>query len=149
MTQHVILGGGPAAINAIETIRAIDNGSSHVTLVCDEPAYARMALPYWLAGQVPERQVYTADDAYYDRLKVERRIGRRATRIDPKGNTVTIELQIEPGVILTGDGERPGVGETIAFLINDGQMLDGTVDDSIAWRVLNPEILHKHDVVQP
>ena len=22
-----------------------------------------------------------------------------------------------------------------------------TVDDSIAWRVLNPEILHKHDVV--
>ena len=67
----------------------------------------------------------------------------------PNGNTDTIELQIEPGVILTGDGERPGVGETIAFLINDGQMLDGTVDDSIAWRVLNPEILHKHDVVQP
>jgi len=85
----------------------------------------------------------------------------------PNGNAVTIELQIEPGVILTGDGERPGVtcnpdaygahpfecnedvGETIAFLINDGQMLDGTVDDSIAWRVLNPEILHKHDVVQP
>jgi NAD(P)H-nitrite reductase large subunit len=91
MTRHVILGGGPAAINAIETIRAIDKGTSHVTLVSDEPAYARMALPYWLAGQVPERQVYTADDAYYDRLKVERRIGRRATRIDPAAKTVALD----------------------------------------------------------
>ncbi len=91
MTRHVIIGGGPAAINAIETIRAIDNGASHITLVSDEPAYARMVLPYWLAGQIPQKQVYTADDAYYDRLKVERQIGRRATRIDPKGNTVTLD----------------------------------------------------------
>src|SRR5437016_2190273 len=91
MTRHVILGGGPAANNAIDTIRALDNGSSHVTLVSDEPAYARMALPYWLAGQVPEQQVYTADDAYYDRLKVERKIGRRATRTDPAAKTVTLD----------------------------------------------------------
>src|SRR5438132_10008325 len=91
MIRHVILGGGPAAINAIETIRAIDNGTAHVTLVSDEPAYARMALPYWLSGQVPAQQVYTADDAYYDRLKVERRIGRRATRIDPAAKTVALD----------------------------------------------------------
>ena len=31
------------------------------------------------------------DDAYYDRLKVERRIGRRAAKIDPTGKTVTLE----------------------------------------------------------
>src|SRR5438067_6448846 len=91
MTRHVIIGGGPAAINAVETIRDIDNGAAPITLVSDEPAYARMVLPYWLAGQIPEKQVFTADDAYYDHLKVERKIGRRATKIDPDGKTVTLD----------------------------------------------------------
>jgi NAD(P)H-nitrite reductase large subunit len=91
MTRHLIIGGGPAAINAIETIRAIDGGSSQITLVSDEPAYARMVLPYYLADRIPRQQVFTADDAYYDRLKVERRIGARATRIDPKAKTVTLQ----------------------------------------------------------
>jgi NAD(P)H-nitrite reductase large subunit len=106
MTRHVIIGGGPAAINAIETIRAIDNGSSHVTLVCDEPAYSRMVLPYWLAGSIPEKQVFTADDAYYDHLKVERKIGRRAVSIDPGGKTVTLDdggtLAFDDLLIATG-----------------------------------------------
>src|SRR3954470_21192963 len=83
MTKHLIIGGGPAAINAIETIREFDGGASQVTLVSDEPAYARMVLPYYLAQRIPEKQVYTADDAYYDRLKVERHIGQRVARIDP------------------------------------------------------------------
>jgi NAD(P)H-nitrite reductase large subunit len=91
MIRHVIIGGGPAAINAIETIRDIDSGASQITLVSDEPAYARMVLPYWLAGGIPRQQVFTADDAYYDRLKVERKIGRRATRIDPAGKTVSLD----------------------------------------------------------
>jgi NAD(P)H-nitrite reductase large subunit len=91
MTRHVILGGGPAAINAIETIRQFDHGASQITLVSDEPAYARMVLPYWLSGQKPEECIWTAGDAYYGALKVERRIGHRATKIDPKGKTVTLD----------------------------------------------------------
>jgi NAD(P)H-nitrite reductase large subunit len=91
MTRHVIIGGGPAAINAVETIRDIDNGASQITLVSDEPAYARMVLPYWLADRIPRQQIYTADDDYYARLKVERKIGRRATRIDPAAKTVTLD----------------------------------------------------------
>ena len=106
MTRHVIIGGGPAAINAVETIREFDGGASHVTLISDEPAYARMALPYWLAGQVPEGQVYTADDDYYDLLKVERRIGARVTRVDPKAKTVTLKdgsaLPFDDLLIATG-----------------------------------------------
>jgi NAD(P)H-nitrite reductase large subunit len=84
MTRHLIIGGGPAAINAIETLRDGDAGASAVTLVSDEPAYARMVLPYYLARQVPQQQVFTADEAYYDHLKVERVIGQRVVRIDPQ-----------------------------------------------------------------
>src|SRR5215471_641622 len=91
MTRHLIIGGGPAAINAIETIREFDNCSSQITLVSDEPAYSRMVLPYYLADKIPQRQVFTADDAYYERLKVERRIGSRVTRIDPKAKTATLQ----------------------------------------------------------
>ena len=91
MPRHLIIGGGPAAINAIETIRDIDGGSSPVTMVSDEPAYARMVLPYWLANQIPEKQIYTANDGYLDALQVERHIGARVTRVDPGGQNVALE----------------------------------------------------------
>jgi NAD(P)H-nitrite reductase large subunit len=91
MPHHLIIGSGPAAINAIETIRDCDGDASTITLVSDEPAYSRMVLPYWLANQIPEQQVYTANDAYYDALQVQRHIGQRVSRIDPKGKSVTLQ----------------------------------------------------------
>src|SRR5437879_3109084 len=91
MKSHLIIGGGPAAINAIETIRDFDGGASQITLISDEPAYARMVLPYYLANQIPQKQVYTADDAYFDRLKVTRHFGQRVSRIDPRAKTVTLQ----------------------------------------------------------
>jgi NAD(P)H-nitrite reductase large subunit len=91
MNRHLIIGGGPAAINAIETIRDFDNGASSITLVSDEPAYARMVLPYYLANQIPQQQVYTADDAYYDKLKVTRHFGQRVARIDPPAKIVGLQ----------------------------------------------------------
>jgi NAD(P)H-nitrite reductase large subunit len=91
MTKHLIIGGGPAAINAIETIRDFDRGASQITLVSDEPAYSRMVLPYYLANQIPQQQVYTADDNYFETLKVQRLIGTRVNRVDAQAKAVTLE----------------------------------------------------------
>ncbi len=91
MTRHLIIGGGPAAINAIETIREIDGGASSITLVCDEPAYSRMVLPYWLAGRIPRQQVFTGDDDYFNRLQVDRVLGTRVTKVDPAAKTATLQ----------------------------------------------------------
>ena len=107
MVRHnVIIGGGPVATNAIETIREFDGGKSHITLVCDEPAHSRMALPYWLAGQIPREHTMTADDAYYGKLAVVPRIGARVTGIDPKANTLTLsdssQLTFDNLLIATG-----------------------------------------------
>ena len=88
-TKNVIIGGGPAATNAIEAIRQFDVGSS-ITLICDEPAHSRMALPYWLAGQIPSEHTMTADDDFYKKLNVDARIGGRVEKIDPKANTLTM-----------------------------------------------------------
>src|SRR5216684_2079852 len=106
MIRHLIIGGGPAAINAIGTIRDFDGGTNPITLVSDEPAYSRMVLPYYLADQIPEKQVYTADDAYYDSLKVERRIGSRVRKIDPQAKSITLQdgqrLAFDDLLIATG-----------------------------------------------
>ena len=91
MTKNIIIGGGPAAINAIETIRDFDGGASEITLISDEPAYSRMVLPYYLANQIPQQQVFTADDGYYDALKVQRLIGQRVSRVDAQAKTVTLQ----------------------------------------------------------
>ncbi len=106
MTRHLIIGGGPAAINAIETIREFDGGVSQITLVSDEPAYSRMVLPYYLAKQIPLKQVFTADAGYYDRLKVNREVGQQVTKIDPKAKTATLKdgrtLSFDNLLIATG-----------------------------------------------
>lgn len=88
MKHHVIVGAGPAGVGAMETIRACD-AEARITLVSDEPAYARMALPYFLAGEVPEGQVYLASPEYLRELRVESRVGRVAS-VDGPGRSLTM-----------------------------------------------------------
>ncbi len=90
MSHHVIIGGGPAGINAIETIRHVDSGAA-ITLISNENAYARMALPYFLAGQIPDAHLEVGSDAYFAGLRVTRHIGRRVTRIDSGGRRVYLD----------------------------------------------------------
>jgi len=104
--HHVIIGAGPAATNAIETIREFDGGRSAITLICDEPAHSRMALPYWLAGSIPEAHTHTGDAAYFSRLGVATRFGVRVAAVDPRGKTVTLsdgdKLTFDNLLIATG-----------------------------------------------
>ncbi len=88
-THHVVVGGGPAGLFAIETVRALDPAAG-ITLVSDEPPYSRMVLPYYLAGEIPEGQVYTGDAAYWDRLQVTAITGRRVTAVEPERKRVTL-----------------------------------------------------------
>lgn len=112
--QHVIIGGGPAATHAVETIRLFDGGRSVITLVCDEPAHSRMALPYWLAGSIPEAQAHTADAAWFARLQVATRFGVRVVAVDPARGSVALSdggaLDFDNVLIATGSSPvRPPV----------------------------------------
>ncbi len=51
--QYVIVGAGPAGITAAETLRKQDR-SAVITVIGEEPEppYSRMALPYYLTGQI-------------------------------------------------------------------------------------------------
>ena len=81
--HHLIIGGGPAATNALETIRQLEPEPSRISLISDEPAHSRMALPYWLSGDIPREHTLTGDDAYFQRLAVEAHFGVRADDVDP------------------------------------------------------------------
>jgi NAD(P)H-nitrite reductase large subunit len=105
MSHHIIIGGGPAATNCIEAIRETDS-ESKISLICDEPAHSRMALPYWLAGNIPREHTHTADDAHFQQQGVEARIGNCVAKVDPGANSVTLDdgssLEFDNLLIATG-----------------------------------------------
>ncbi len=109
MHKHLIIGGGPAATNAVETIRQLETEPSQITLVSDEPAHARMALPYWLAGKIPRQQTSTGDEPYFEKLNVQTRFGPRVSRIDPQANRVTLtdDSQLDFDTLLIATGASP------------------------------------------
>ncbi|MBI3075449.1 MAG: NAD(P)/FAD-dependent oxidoreductase [Deltaproteobacteria bacterium] len=103
--RHVIVGGGPAGWYGLETIRLFDRDSP-VTFISDEPAYARMVLPYYMAGEIPEAQVFTGSDRYFAQMKVEPVFGRRVTAVDATRRTLTLDngqaVHFETLLIATG-----------------------------------------------
>ncbi|MFZ1061781.1 MAG: FAD-dependent oxidoreductase [Candidatus Rokuibacteriota bacterium] len=88
MKRHVVVGGGPAGIFAIETIRDLAP-DDEITLISDEPAYSRMVLPYFMAGEISEEHVFTGKGRYFERLKVKTLL-KRVSRVDPRGKTLIL-----------------------------------------------------------
>jgi NAD(P)H-nitrite reductase large subunit len=104
--RHVIVGGGTAGMNAITTIREIDRGASEVVLVSAERPYARMVLPYYLARDITESHVFTANPSRLAQLGVTAHLGRRAARLDTQANKLTLdngtEIEYDDLLIATG-----------------------------------------------
>ena len=136
-THNLIIGGGPGATNALETIREFDANAA-ITLVCDEPAHSRMALPYWLAGKIPAQHTHTADDAYFKKLGVTARVGERVVQVDPSTNSVTLsggdKIDFDNLLIATGSSpmsppipgkDLPGV-QPMWSLAHTQSVLDAT-----------------------
>lgn len=123
MTHQIIIGGGPAATNAIESIRQFDGGASQITLISDEPAHSRMALPYWLSGQIPREQTQTGDSNYFERLGVETRFGDRVAAVDAGHCTI----RTESGEQLSYDNLLIATGSSPVGLPVDGGDLPGVI----------------------
>lgn len=89
--RYVTVGSGPAAVSAVETIRAQDpNGE--IVIVGAEPYgyYSRPGLAYYLAGEVPENRLFPFRPEDFARLNCQLILGR-ATGLDAAGHRVTLD----------------------------------------------------------
>jgi NADPH-dependent 2,4-dienoyl-CoA reductase/sulfur reductase-like enzyme len=90
--RHVILGAGPAGVIAAETIRKLEPHDS-IVIVGDEPEapYSRMAIPYFLIGNIQEQGTHLrhGGQSHYalQRIDVKR---ARGVSVDAKGRSVTL-----------------------------------------------------------
>ena len=90
MTRHLIVGTGPAALAALDTIRALDD-TAEITLIGTEPPYSRMVLPYFLQGKIEERAVMTGDASFFEAKGVTARFGVGVAAVDPRSHSVTLD----------------------------------------------------------
>jgi len=70
--KHVIVGGGPAGVTAAESLRKVEP-TSDITLIGGEAGlpYCRMAIPYYLAGNIAEQGTYFRHERdHYARLGI-------------------------------------------------------------------------------
>ena len=107
--RHVIVGGGTAGLNAVQTIREHERGESEIVLVSAERPYSRMVLPYYLGRSIAESHVFTATPAHLAQLQVQAHIGRRATSLDTAANRLTLDdgTVIEYDDLLIATGSSP------------------------------------------
>ena len=90
--NYVIIGNSAAAVGCIEALRKCDPKGS-ITVISDEKhhVYSRPLISYYLAGKVtPENMVYRKTD-FYEKMNVKTMLGAKATAIDPKAKTVSLD----------------------------------------------------------
>ncbi|MEV1296102.1 FAD-dependent oxidoreductase [Pseudonocardia sp. NPDC049635] len=135
----VLVGGGPASVAAVETLRerGFDGG---ITLVAGEPhlPYERPPLSKdYLTGRVERADVVLHPEGWYSDHDVDLRLGTPAAAIDPGGHTVTLatgeRLGYDALVLATGARPRslPGVaGDRVHVLrtLDDADRLRRQLD---------------------
>ncbi|MFK7892586.1 MAG: NAD(P)/FAD-dependent oxidoreductase [Granulosicoccus sp.] len=89
--HYVIIGAGPAGVNAAEHLRKYDSKSQITMLVAeDAPPYSRMALPYYLVGNISAEGTYLRKNAdHFEKLGIELKQGR-ASSVDPQAKTIVL-----------------------------------------------------------
>lgn len=105
--KHVIIGNGPAGVIAAETLRKADPNAD-ILLIGDEPEppYARMAIPYFLIGNIGEEGTHLRKrKGHFEALGIGL-LGGRAAGVDPKAHKVKLadgkELDYDRLLIATG-----------------------------------------------
>lgn len=108
--HHVILGTGPAGVIAADTLRKHDENAK-ITLIGgeDEPPYSRMAIPYFLSGDIGEEGTYLRQDKDHYKDRGIEIMHARAGALDIKGKTITLEDggEVKYGKLLLASGASP------------------------------------------
>ena len=89
--QHIIIGAGPAGVIAAETLRKTDP-DAEITIIGDEPepAYSRMAIPYYLIDNVKEAGTYLRDPETHFKAQNIEVVQQRVDSVDTQGKRISL-----------------------------------------------------------
>ncbi len=89
--QYIIIGAGPAGVVAAETLRKTDP-DAEITIIGaeSEPAYSRMAIPYYLIDDVKESGTYLRDPEKHFKEQNIDVIQQRVDSIDTQGKCLSL-----------------------------------------------------------
>lgn len=89
--HYVIIGAGPAGVNAAEHLRKFAPDSQVTMLVAEDvPPYSRMALPYYLVGNIGAEGTYLRkNDDHFSSLNITLKSGR-ASSVDTAAKRITL-----------------------------------------------------------
>ncbi|MBI4986998.1 MAG: NAD(P)/FAD-dependent oxidoreductase [Rhodocyclales bacterium] len=120
----VIVGNGPAAVAAAETIRDLDGGCG-IVMVSQEsvPFYSPCPLAEYVEASVPRAHLFLRPESFYRDLGIETRFGLAATAVDSAARKLTLgsgaaATQLEYDRLLIAAGARavmpplPGLADT-------------------------------------
>ncbi len=108
--RHVIIGAGPAGVIAAENLKKLDPSGSVVLLGAeDKPPYSRMAIPYFLVGDIEEEGTYLRKSAdYYASKGIEVR-QTRVSSVDTASKRLTLadDSTLDYDKLLISTGATP------------------------------------------
>ncbi|MEW6363489.1 MAG: FAD-dependent oxidoreductase [Acidobacteriota bacterium] len=89
--RYLIVGNSAAGIGAAESIRAVDR-SCEIVVVGDEPhhVYSRPLISHFVAGETTADGMRYRPADFYQRLRIEPRLGVRAESLDVDSKTVVL-----------------------------------------------------------
>ncbi len=89
--RYVVIGAGPAGVTAVETLRAQDPQGEVVLIGGEpEPAYSRMAIPYYLSDKIQEQGTYLRRDPDHLNNLGVRQIQQRVSAVHGSARTVQL-----------------------------------------------------------
>lgn len=89
--HYVIVGAGPAGVNAAEHLRKYDSSAKITMLVAEDvPPYSRMALPYYLADNIAAEGTYLRkNEGHFEDKGITLKQGR-ASAVDTKAKRIAL-----------------------------------------------------------
>jgi len=110
VTRYVIIGGGPAGINAAAAIRARDGEGEVLVLDRDrDPPYYRTELDTYIGGSTPDEDLPLHPPAFYQEQRIALRLQSVVARLKPADRLVELAggERVEYDALLLAPGSYP------------------------------------------
>jgi phenylglyoxylate dehydrogenase epsilon subunit len=108
--QHVVVGTGPAGINAAEVLRSKDP-ASEIFLIGQEPTlpYSPTVLPYFILGKIVEKNLFLSDERFFKERHIELIRGKKTVSLSSQEGKVFLEdgSSVPYDVLILAQGGKP------------------------------------------